>query len=78
MNKEWERLLEVLTSQFNAGAGVNHADLIRAKIELEIADAQIRAAVANEKNARYMLWSVVAASSVVSLASTILTILWHS
>jgi hypothetical protein len=77
----------MLTNQFKTGFNVGADTILRAKMDLEVADAQVRAAMAEEraaaateiaanasiKNARYMLWSVVAAavSAVGSLGAAI-------
>jgi hypothetical protein len=76
---EQDKFLKMLTNQYNAGAGVTALDLLRSKMELETADAQLRSAIASEKNAQYMLWSVVAAalSALASLASTIIAVFVH-
>jgi hypothetical protein len=48
-------------------------DITRAKMDLDVADAQIRSAEAGERNAKYMLASVVAAaiSAIASLMSAL-------
>ncbi len=78
--REKDAFIQALENQFSAGYSVTFADIARAKLELEIADAQVRSAVASEKNARYVLWSVIAAavSALAALASTLIAVVWHS
>jgi hypothetical protein len=73
-----DELLQILNNQFKAGFS-NRVDILRAKMELETADSQLRSATASERNAQYMLWSVVAAavSALASLASTIIAVFVH-
>ena len=72
---------------------VNQEDILRTRMDLEATDAQMKAAVAEERaavateraadatvrNARYMLWSVIAAaiSAIASLGSTTIAVFWH-
>lgn len=72
-------LLSILTNQYKSGFPTTQVDILRTKMELETADAQLRSANASEKNATYMLWSVVAAalSAVASLASTAIVVFGH-
>jgi outer membrane protein TolC len=72
-------LLEIINSKFNSGMGVDRSDILRTKMELETAESQLRSAIASERNARYMLWAVIAAavSALASLASTAIVVLEH-
>jgi hypothetical protein len=75
-------LLEIINSKFSSGMGVDRSDILRTKMELETAESQLRllrSAIASEKNARYMLWAVIAAavSALASLASTAIVVLEH-
>lgn len=62
-----DALLKILEGHFQAGYRTRE-DILRTKMELETANAQLRSATASEKNAKYMLWSVIAAA-VSALAS---------
>jgi hypothetical protein len=54
-------LLNLLENQFRSG-GRSQEDILRTKMELETANSQLRSAIASERNAKYMLWSVIAAA----------------
>lgn len=71
-------LVRIARNRYNSGMGQKD-DIIRAQIELELADAQLKSARASESNARYMLWSVIAAaiSAFASLASTAIAVFGH-
>jgi hypothetical protein len=85
--EEKRQVLEVLDRQIGSGSWSAREAAVRMKLEIEVAEAQNRAAVAGEraalatetaakasvKNAQYMLWSVIvaAAAAVFSLASAI-------
>jgi phosphoribosylformylglycinamidine (FGAM) synthase-like enzyme len=77
--KEKRDLLLMMENQFNAGYKVTKADIIKAKIDFEVAESQIRSAVASEQNARYMLWSTIAAaiSAIASVAAVLIGVLGH-
>jgi hypothetical protein len=72
-----EELLSFLINQWKHGK-CTVMDITRAKMDLDVADAQIRSAEAGERNAKYMLASVVAAaiSAIASLMSA-LTLFGH-
>jgi len=75
-DEDKERLLTTLKAQYDAGFNVSEGDIAKAKIDLLVAEAEIRAAGAAEKNAKFMLWSTVAAalSAVGSLIAAILQV----
>jgi SOS response regulatory protein OraA/RecX len=89
---EKTELVKVVESRFRSGT-VGRDEILRAKMDLGVADAQMQAAVAEERaaiatevaakasvrNARYMLWSVIAAavSAIASLASTAIAVFGH-
>jgi outer membrane protein TolC len=72
-NKEMRELVKLLENEFDAGL-VPRAEVIRAKIDVAVAEAQIQSAIATEYNARYMLWSVIIAAiaAVISAASVLI------
>lgn len=72
-------LLTSLENMRKGGYTVTQGDIAEAKIELEVCEAQVRAAVASEKNAGYMLWSVIAAalSALAALATAVISLVWH-
>jgi hypothetical protein len=52
-----EQLVVQATARWNAGfVGGPTNDVLKAKMELEAIEAATRAANANERNAKYMLW----------------------
>jgi outer membrane protein TolC len=71
-------LLAILDNRYKSGAG-QRDDVLRAKMALENTEAQMRAAAASERNATYMLWSVIAAtvSAFASLASVLILVFAH-
>jgi len=87
-----EKLLTVMKNRVKMGQ-IAEEDLLRAEMALDTAEAQMRAALAeeraaranetaasaSEKNARYMLWSVIAAavSAIASLVSTGIAVFGH-
>ncbi len=89
---EKQKLISDTTSQFHGGTRSTIDDL-REKMDMELLDSQIKAALAqergaqaseeaakaSEKNAKYMLWSVVAAaaSAIASLASAVISVVGH-
>ncbi|MGA7070870.1 hypothetical protein [Bradyrhizobium sp.] len=91
-DEEKQKLVSTLSAQFRGGTA-SPADALHAKMDLELLESQIkasqaeeRAAIASEvaanasvKNARYMLWSVIAAavSALASLGSTIISVAGH-
>jgi outer membrane protein TolC len=66
-------LLSFLEKRFRVGE-VSREDILRTKMELETANALLRSASASERNARYMLWSVIAAtvSAIASLGAAVI------
>jgi hypothetical protein len=81
--EDWEKLIAAISSRYERSSDIP-VDVIRAKIDLDVADAQIRAAaateraaLATERNAQYMLWSVIfaAVAALGSLASALLALL---
>jgi hypothetical protein len=62
-----DALLKILEGHFEAGHR-SREDILRTKMELETASSLLRSAIAGERNAKYMLWSVIAAA-VSALAS---------
>jgi outer membrane protein TolC len=56
-----DELIAIMTEQWEAGER-SRSDILRAKMELETANSQLRSAIASERNAKYMLWSVIAAA----------------
>jgi hypothetical protein len=54
-------------------------DVLRFQKELEAANSQLRQAIASERNAKYMFWSVIfaAASAAISLATTVINVFFH-
>jgi hypothetical protein len=93
MSDQQKNELLVLLHHRQKMGGVTQEDILRTRMDLETVDAQMKAAAAEEKaaiaseraadatirNARYMLWSVVAAavSAIASLGSTAIAVFWH-
>jgi outer membrane protein TolC len=75
---EKRELLTILENRYRNGAG-QRDDILRVKMELEATEAQWRAAIAGERNAKYMLWSIVGAavSAVAALISTAIAVFGH-
>jgi outer membrane protein TolC len=73
-----DRLMAAIEEEFKVGSATQ-SDILRRKIELETADALLRSAAASERNAKYMLWSVIAAaiSALASLGSTVVSAFFH-
>ena len=70
-------LLTILNNRYHNGMGIKD-DILRTKMELEATEAQTRAAVASEKNAKYMLWSTItAAVSAIASLVTALAVFWR-
>lgn len=85
-------LLELMKNRLRMGQ-IGKEEILRAQMALDTTEAQMRAALAEEsasaatkvaadasvKNARYMLWSVIAAavSAIASLASTTVAVFGH-
>jgi hypothetical protein len=84
--------VKVVEGRFRSGT-VGRDEILRTKMDLDTTEAQMQAALAEEraasaneiaaaasvKNARYMLWSVIAAavSAVASLVSTAIAVFGH-
>lgn len=89
---EKAEFIKVVESRFRSGT-VGRDEILRTKMDLDTTEAQMQAALAEEraananeiaaaasvKNARYMLWSVIAApvSAVASLVSTAIAVFGH-
>ena len=69
-----DELLNIFEGEFKVGS-LNRAAILRAKMELETANALLRSANASERNAKYMLWSVIAAavSALASLGAALIS-----
>ncbi len=68
--EEKEQLVEMAQDQFKVGV-MSADDVLKVKMELDAVEVATRAAIASERNARYMLWSTIfAAVSAVAAAGT--------
>jgi hypothetical protein len=56
-----ETLLNVLQNELDTGSR-GQADMAKARIDIAVAEAQLRAATAAERSTRFMLWATVAAA----------------
>jgi hypothetical protein len=77
-SEEVEDFIRILENEYKAGL-LPKAIIYRTKLEIETAESEHRSAVASERNAKYMLWSVVAAavSAIASLISTVIVVFGH-
>jgi outer membrane protein TolC len=66
-------LLNAVEERFNVGERTRE-DILRTKMELETAGSLLRSAIASERNAKYILWSVIAAaiSAIASLGAAVI------
>lgn len=76
--EEKERLVLVLENRYEHGTATTE-DILKGKMELDAVEAAWRAAIASERNARYMLWSTIfaALSAFAAMGSAIISLLAH-
>jgi hypothetical protein len=61
-------MAEILRRQTKAQIDASEAQIVAAEVETRAADAAVKSSVATERNATYMLWSVIIAA-IAALAS---------